>query len=557
MGYPRADEIYAENELLQALALQLIEDIVTAFSSRPTSHQSTLFTSRANILSTRLSQRGDPAAVENTFLRPRHTLFPEQDARHRLLFSTLSAEMAQSVELTQKAENLVKKYHDKCEIAERTGGVHSTAEQRTEQFEAAGQKPGSSRSDILEVSPWELSPFPAIPQAPIGCFSREEILNEILDLTDQVASTALFGLVGVGKSSVALSLLHNNRTKAKFGRNRHFMRCDDLTNSLNDFLDRLSGAIGASPTTDIGQLRSHIDSSAPFILLLDGVDSVLDPLVPEAEEIFATIEEFGCYQHVCLVTTSRMYPDIPGFHRIEVPTISGVDAEDVFYDLCNLDRSSAVDNLIAGFDFHPLLISLLADSTRENNWDESTLLKAWDDGQEGVLRARYHQILRAAVEPLFLSPRIQHFGNTARSALEAIAAFPCGVEEGRILPSTAGVGVVVDVLCQFSLVYREGGLVKMFSPLRLYFLDSMLEPARHVEVIHWDADECSAAKGCTFLLLYMNCGRWVTHFVVFPTYTSGPVRGLSKVPPRENWRERFKSMKRSKCGVYDPLWRPR
>jgi hypothetical protein len=45
-----------------------------------------------------------------------------------------------------------------------------------------------------------------------------------------------------------------------------------------------------------------------LILLLDGVDSVLDPLVPEAEEIYAMIEEFGNYEHICLVTTSRVYP---------------------------------------------------------------------------------------------------------------------------------------------------------------------------------------------------------------------------------------------------------
>ena len=509
-GCSRAEEIYIENKEDQASALVLINEIETALSSHPTSHQNSLFTSRANALSTRISQRGDPA-VKNTFLHPTHRLFPEQDVRNRLLVSALSAETAQSADLAQKAGQLVKDYHAKYRIAERTGGLHSTAEQHPEQSEANGQKNDagtSSRPGVLEESSSELSPFPTLPQAPIGCFSREEIVNGILDLTDQVASTALFGLVGVGKSSVALSLLHHSRTKVKFGRNRHFMRCDDLTNSLEGFLGRLSGAIGANHTTDIGQLRSYLESSPPLILLLDGVDSFLDPLVSEAEDIFATIEEFGCCQHICLLTTSRMYPDIPGFHRVEVPTISGDDAGDVFYSLCNLDRSSVVDELIAGLDFHPLLIGMLANSVRENNWDELALLKAWDDGQTGVLKTRYHQSLRDAVEPLFLSPTIQHLGPTARSALEAIAAFPRGVEERRILHSTAGVGVAVDVLCRFSLVYREHGLVKMFSPLRLYFLDSMLEPAGDVESIHWDDAECSAAPGGTFSSL-----RWIVTVV--------------------------------------------
>ena len=41
-------------------------------------------------------------------------------------------------------------------------------------------------------------------------------------------------------------------TKVKFGRNRHFMRCDGLTNSLERFLELLSEAIGISRTAGIG-----------------------------------------------------------------------------------------------------------------------------------------------------------------------------------------------------------------------------------------------------------------------------------------------------------------
>jgi len=130
-------------------------------------------------------------------------------------------------------------------------------------------------------SPSELSPLPALPHAPTNRFSREEIVNEILDLTDQVASTALYGSIGVGKSFVALTILHHNRTKAIFGRNRHFMHCNNLTDSLDGFLERLSDAIGADRTTDIGQLRSHLESTLPRLLVLDSADPILDSLAPE------------------------------------------------------------------------------------------------------------------------------------------------------------------------------------------------------------------------------------------------------------------------------------
>ena len=362
-------------------------------------------------------------------------------------------------------------------------------------------------NDITEAapkSPSEPSPLPALPHPPANRFPREEITNDILDLTDQVASTALYGSIGVGKSSLALTLLHHDRTRAKFGRNRHFVRCDDLVNSLEGFLERLSDSIGTSSTRDMARLRSHLESSPPLILLLDGVDAILDPLAPEAEEIFAAIQEFGCYQHVCLFTTSRMYPEILGFHRVEVPTLSGDSARDAFYGLCRLGRSSVVDELIAGLDSHPLSIDMLATTIRENGWDEQSLLGLWSDDQGGVLKSQYQRCLKDALELSFRSLTIQNLGATARESLNAIAAFPRGVEEQRldkIFPGIIGVGVVVDVLCRFSLLYRQDGFVKMLSPFRLYFLDSMMEPAQRVEIIRWDATDCSSAKACTSLSL--------------------------------------------------------
>ena len=410
----------------------------------------------------------------------------------------------------------------------------------------------------MSKPPLEHSPSPALPPLPTNCFSRGEVANDVLDLTDQVASTALFGSIGVGKSSVGLSLLHHNRTKAKFGRSRHFMRCDNLTNSLQGFLERLSDAIGINRTTDIEQLRSHLESSPPLILLLDGVDSILDPLAPEAEDIFATIEEFGCYQNVCLLTTSRMYPEISGFHRVEVPTLSGSDARDAFYGLCHLGRSSVIDDLIARLDFHPLSIDLLASSVRENDWDESALLKAWDGGRAGALETRYRRVLGDAVELSFRSPTIQSLGTAAREVLKTIATFPCGVEECKLesaAPGITGVGVAVDVLCKFSLLYRQDGFVKMLSPFRFYFLGFTLKPGQHVGVICRDTGKCHNAKACTFFPLRLCCACRVTIYEGLPIYTRGP--NLPPTPSRltrVNWIKRFLSMRRSKHDSSQSSW---
>ena len=296
-------------------------------------------------------------------------------------------------------------------------------------------------------------------------------MEELLDLTGQLASVALFGSAGIGKTSVALSLLHHNKTQDKFGSNRYFMQCDNRTDSLDSFLEHLSDAIHINRTTNVAHLHSYIKSSHPLILFLDGVDLILDPLAPEAKKISATIGEFGSYEHVCLVTTSRMDPEIHGFQRFKVPALSKVGARDAFYGLCNL-RSPEVDGLLADLDFHPLSINLVASSVRENDWDESAFFDALDNDPMNLLKADNYQSLKNAMESSFLCPTIRGLGATVKGVLKVIATSG-GVEEStlaRDFPETARVGEVVDVLCKFFLIYREGGLVKTFSPFRFYFL---------------------------------------------------------------------------------------
>ena len=404
-------------------------------------------------------------------------------------------------------------------------------------------------------SPSEFSSSPALPQPPTKRLPGGEIVNEVLDLTDQVASIALFGPIGVGKSFVAHAVLHHQQTEARFGGNRHFMRCDNLASSLEGFLERLSDVISVNHS-NMAQLRSHLESAPPLMLLLDGVDLLLDPLAHEAEEISAIIEELGSYPHVCLVTTSRMNPEIPGFHRVEVPIPPEGDARDAFYNLCNLGKSSAVDDLIARLDFHPLSINLLARSVRENGWDEPALLTAWDDDQTSVLKTSYYNGLKDAVDLSFRCPTIQDLGTTARDTLEAIAAPPHGMEERgseSALPSIAGIGAVVDVLCKFSLVYRRDGFVKMLSPFRFYFLESALVPAQRVEVIHWDAS-CHPARA-RMSLCNLLCSHGVTLFEAFPVFTDGPrlcptvshpTGPRCRTNKRAKWIRRFESVKRSK-----------
>ena len=336
---------------------------------------------------------------------------------------------------------------------------------------------GGLHHDNAERSSSLLDFFPSqsLPPAPASLFARDAVIDDLLGLMERFTSIVLFGAGGIGKSATALTLLHHDQVTARFGEHRYFMRCDNLANSLDSFLGRLSEITGPLRTTDMTQIRSRLTLS-PHILVLDGVDHILDPLAPGAAEIAAAIEEFSRCQNVCLVTTSKMDVGIPDFRHIEVPMLPEDGARHMFHSRCHLIRSPGVDKLLGELDFHPLSVDLLATAVRENGWDEPTLLNAWDGGNTSILKVPGRQSLEDNIESILLAPSLRKLGSTARKTLEGIALFPRGVRESSLesmFPRIAGVREAADVLCKFSLVYRRDGLVKTLSPFRLYFLESI------------------------------------------------------------------------------------
>ena len=250
------------------------------------------------------------------------------------------------------------------------------------------------------------------------------------------------------------------------------MRCHDLNGSLDEFLGRLSEVIGASDLKDMAQLRSHLSLSPPHILVLDGVEPILDPLAPGAAEITSAIEKFNRCLNLCLLVTSKMDVMIADFRRIKVPILSANEAQVVLYSRCHLGRSVDVDNLLEELDFHPLSIDLLASAVCENGWDEATLLEAWDCGKANILKAYGRQSLEDNIKLTLGTPTIQVHGMTALETLRALAAFPSGIRERELesmFAAIAGIGDATDALCTFFLVYRQSGFVKMLSPFRFYF----------------------------------------------------------------------------------------
>jgi tetratricopeptide (TPR) repeat protein len=299
------------------------------------------------------------------------------------------------------------------------------------------------------------------------------LIEEVVGLAENLEPVALIGAGGIGKTSIALTVLHHNRIKERFGENRRFIRCDQFPASRTHFLAQLSKAIGAGIENpeDLTLLR-HTLSSKEMLIVLDNAESVLDPQGIGAREIYSVVDELCQFQNMCLLITSRITTVPPHCKHPNIPTLSMEAACDIFYGIYdNRGKSSIIIDLLHRLGFHALSIKLLATAASHNGWDHDRLAAEWDAQRAQVLQTVYNESLAATIELSLNSPTFLNLGPDARDLLAVVAFFPQGIDEKNIdwlFPTISNRKNLFNLFHVLSLTYRSSGFVTMLPPIRDY-----------------------------------------------------------------------------------------
>ena len=311
-----------------------------------------------------------------------------------------------------------------------------------------------------------------MPPPPLGaCFGRDDLVDEVVALAEDLKPIALIGAGGIGKTSVALTVLHHDRIRNRFGNNRRLIRCDQFPASRAQFLARLSKIIGAGIENpeDLAPLRPFLTSNEVF-LILDNAESILDPQGAEAQEIHTVVDELCRFKTISVCITSRITIVPRHCKRPVVSTLSIEAARDIFYSIYgDGERSNTIDDLLQRLDFHALSITLLATTASHNMWDYDRLAEEWDAQRVRVLQTDTNESLAATLELSLSSPTFRTLGPDARDLLGVVAFFPSGVDKKNLdwlFPTIPDRRNVFDKFCVLSLTYQSSGFITMLAPIR-------------------------------------------------------------------------------------------
>ncbi|KAJ7237341.1 hypothetical protein C8J57DRAFT_127240 [Mycena rebaudengoi] len=331
-----------------------------------------------------------------------------------------------------------------------------------------------SRS-ILGASSGSISMLPASPKIFNG---RNSELQEIIRILQQdTARIAILGAGGMGKTSLAMAVIHHPSVVAKY-QLQYFVGCHSAA-TRSDLVASISTYIGVEKGP--GLLRRvvhHFKLGPPSLLVLDNFETVWEPKSSrkEVEDVLSLLADVS---HLAIIVTIRG-AERPGNVKWNRPfllplqPLSDSAAHQTFIEIADdVHEDKSVKELLALTDNLPLAISLIASLAASEGCE--AILARWKTEKTRILSDGYDQ--RSSLDiSILLSLYSPRMTPDAQDLLSILSFLPDGILDGDLLQMQLPMLNVLgakSVLLQTTLAYiGNDRRLRVLVPIREHILSS-------------------------------------------------------------------------------------
>ncbi|KAJ7789839.1 hypothetical protein B0H14DRAFT_3161809 [Mycena olivaceomarginata] len=318
--------------------------------------------------------------------------------------------------------------------------------------------------------------FSLLPASPKVFHGRESELEHLVDcLLADPARVAILGPGGMGKTSLAVTALHNSKVIEKYP-TRHFIPCDSV--QTNDSLvATIASYLGLE--TSRGSARHivhHLSIQPPCLLALDSFETPWEPTDSRAkvEEFLALLTDIP---HVALLITmrgaerpSKVQWTHPFLHPLS--PLSPSAAYQTFIEIADeIHDLSEVDKLLELTDNIPLAVQLVANIVASEG--SQATLERWKVESTALLSTGYDKQsnLETSIKLSLSSPRLASLPH-AVDLLSLMSLLSDGISDTDLVQSKLPIPEILKcktTLVRTSLAYvDQAGRLKVLAPIRDY-----------------------------------------------------------------------------------------
>ncbi|KAF8143926.1 hypothetical protein K438DRAFT_1874913 [Mycena galopus ATCC 62051] len=332
--------------------------------------------------------------------------------------------------------------------------------------------------------------FSMLPSKPKIFHGREQELNDILKLiSQQPPRIAILGGGGMGKTSLARTVLHHPETSSKF-EHRFFVSAEAATTSVE--LAALIGLhVGLKPGQDLTKpVVQYFSRKMSCLLILDNLETVWEPIHSRAgvEEFLSLLTSL---EHLALIITMRgaeRPAKVAWSHPFLLPLqpLSHDAARQTFIEIT--DNSTTLEEMeqLLGFtDNMPLAVDLIAHLADYEGF--SSVLSRWKTEKTSLLSVGFDRqsSVDTSLRLSLSSPRIT---SDSKELLSLLSILPNGLSEAELVQGKLGIPDILTckaALLATSLAYRDiNQRLMLLVPIREY-IQQVLPPSQsHIQPIH-------------------------------------------------------------------------